>query len=367
MIVNQVLLFEYISGGGMGNSADFEFLISEGFGMLSSLISDFLRLGFGIQVLIDERVVKRFTQKFNNEIQDQKIRFVVISNEKELPTGLEMLIPSSDFILLIAPEFSNILMDISALVEAQLHSHQVLLNLPAKAISIFSDKLKSEQYIRSIGYSTPRSTKISMKSTMPFTTYENCILKPFDGVGSADTFWVSEQNEIARNVKISAIIEKFPQHKYILQEKIHGNPLSAFIACNKGKITYFTINFQTIQFLPFDQNENIQKLEYLGGYTPFTKISPEIKSTILNLAETICSQFQLTGFMGIDFMYDDSCNQYSVVDINPRVTTPYIAISALFKENHDNVVRCLFSDRYVKQISGMKSYRKSNKNEIVLN
>ena len=87
MIVNQVLLFEYISGGGMGNSADFEFLISEGFGMLSSLISDFLRLGFGIQVLIDERVVKRFTQKFNNEIQDQKIRFVVISNEKELPAG----------------------------------------------------------------------------------------------------------------------------------------------------------------------------------------------------------------------------------------------------------------------------------------
>jgi predicted ATP-grasp superfamily ATP-dependent carboligase len=331
------------------------------------LISDFLRLGFGVQVLIDIRIVKRFTQKFKNEINKQKVKFEVVSDKEQLFSRLEMLILNSNFILLIAPEFSDTLLNITKFVEAHLQSHQVLLNLPARAISIFSDKIKTERYVRSLGYQAPYSSEIGLISSLPVTDYQNCIIKPFDGVGSADTFWVTEQNVNARNALISAIVEKFPRHKYILQEKIQGIPLSAFIVCNKGKITYSTFNFQTIKFSLIERHTKILQLEYLGGYTPFTEISQEIKNILLKFASALCFQFHVTGFMGIDFIYDNISNHYVIVDINPRVTTPYIAISALFKQNHHNVVQCLFSDSFEDQINGMKHFRKSKNNEIELN
>lgn len=362
--MKQVLLFEYISGGGMGNSADFEFLIAEGFGMLSSLITDFIQLGFSVQVLIDVRVRNRVIKKFQYAIRDHKLTFETISNEKELSPQLQTLVPNSDYVLLIAPEFLNILYDLVSSIESILQPHQILLNFPSKAIYIFTNKLKTEQFIRSLGFSAPKSFLVNETFTFP---HQHCILKPVDGAGSVDTFWIFTKNEVERNQIVLAILNKSPQQNFIVQQKIQGIPLSAFIACNQGKITFITFNFQSIEYTSLDELGMTKQLGYNGGYTPFTNLSSEVEKAIHDLAIVICSQFQLTGFMGIDFLYDKSSNSYSIVDINPRVTTPYIAISALFKENKSNLLQCLFSSAFKDKIRGKKTFMKSKQNEIVLN
>jgi predicted ATP-grasp superfamily ATP-dependent carboligase len=130
-------------------------------------------------------------------------------------------------------------------------------------------------------------------------------------------------------------------------------------------MTYFTINSQEISFKSTNY-ENINKLEYTGGATPFTKITNTVKSKVENVAKLICTNFQFTGFFGLDFIYDTQHKSYSIIEINPRITTPYIAISALFQENNSNILDCIFKKTRSLKIKGKKTFMKSIEKKIVL-
>ena len=362
-----VLIFEFISGGGIEESSDFEFLIPEGFGMLSSLITDFTQFGFLVHTFVDSRIHTQFQSTHHSLIKNNQLTYTKFAQERQISDELTMKIPEFDFILFIAPEFSNILTELVYKAEKVVKNHQTLLNFQSHAISIFSNKLKTESYLLSHGYCAPKSIELTNKlQNLEFSTLEY-IIKPIDGVGAADTYCIHLNQEThSFNALISQISQISPNQQFIIQEKVPGIPLSAFISSIKGVVTYFVINSQTIDFTPLKQNENIQKIEYMGGHTPFLEISPTVMESIRTIASTICSQFHLTGFMGIDFLFDDASNSHSIVDINPRVTTPYIAISELFRDNQHNILECLFRGKFTQTINGEKHFKKDKNNSIAL-
>ena len=362
-----VLIFEYISGGGIGSSEDFEFLIPEGFGMLSSLVTDFALSEFQIHTLIDYRVIEQFESNHQNLLKINQLEYTKMTHEDQITSQLTLLIPKFDYILIIAPEFSNILEELVRKVEQQIQSHQIVLNLPSEAISIFTDKLETESFLIRHGYNSPQSCKLANYSVITDSAHHEYIIKPIDGVGAADTYCINlERKSEGIDVVISDILKRSSNQNLLIQKKIHGIPLSAFVSSQNGKVAYFTINSQKVNFSPLPGTMQTHQIEYLGGSTPFTDISSSIRRVIHNVASTICSQFKFTGFFGIDFIYDKNTDNYSIIDINPRVTTPYVAISELFCENKHNILECLFNADFKEEIHGSKSFRKSDLNSIEL-
>jgi len=106
---SSVLIFEYVSGGGIEDSEDFEFLISEGFGMLSALIHDFSQLGFNIHTLIDNRIFEQFKSRHFDLIERNQIIIAKINSSNQVNLILENVIPNCSYIIFIAPEKSNTL------------------------------------------------------------------------------------------------------------------------------------------------------------------------------------------------------------------------------------------------------------------
>jgi len=362
-IMKQVLLFEYASGGGIEQTDEFSFLMSEGFGMLSKLITDFSQLGLEIHTLIDTKVLQKFHISHQEILKVHKLHYEVITAKAEIFSKISDILPKCDYILIIAPEYSNILYDIIYFVEHRIKSHQILLNLSSKAVAIFTDKLKTESYLSSKGCSVPKSIKLSELRFAHLPCEQEFIVKPIDGVGASDTYCLRPNCNDDMKTLILNISQK-SLHRFLIQEKFDGNSLSAFIAAKNGQITYFTINSQSISYL--QKTQQITQLEYVGGSTPYEDLSLDVFHAIKQVASTICDQFQMTGFMGIDFIYNDKMNSYVILDINPRVTTPYIAISELFRENNSNILQCLFTGEFRGKIRGKKSFVKTSENTITL-
>ncbi|MHA1112098.1 MAG: ATP-grasp domain-containing protein [Promethearchaeota archaeon] len=362
-----VLIFEYISGGGIGSSKDFEFLIPEGFGMLSSLVTDFALSEFQIHTLIDCRVIEQFESNHQILLKINQLEYTKITHEDQITSQLTLLIPKFDYILIIAPEFSNILEKLVRKVEQQIQTHQIILNLPSEAISIFTDKLKTEFFLIRHGYNSPQSCKLANYSVIVDSAHHEYIIKPIDGVGAADTYSINlEIKSEGIDVVISDILKRSSNQNLLIQKKILGIPLSAFVSSQNGIVTYFTINSQQVKFSPLTSTMQTHQIEYLGGSTPFTDISSSIQRIIHDVASTICSQFKFTGFFGIDFIYDKNTNNYSITDINPRVTTPYVAISELFRENNNNIQNTIFSGKFTSSLKGKKSFKKTDQMNITL-
>ncbi len=359
-----VLLYEYISGGGIKNTQGFEFLIPEGFGMLSSLIKDFTQLGIKTHTLIDNRISSQFVNTHSELINQESLTYTILPLLVDFKEEFFEMLSIVDYVLCIAPEFTNILYNIVKSVEERILPHQSLLNLSAKATQLFTDKLNTESYLHSLGFQAPISYELNLWDPDEMRGNSELVVKPFDGVGASDTYCVSSGVQTDIRKTLQQIKENSPNQRFIIQEKIKGIPLSAFIASRKGKITYFTINFQEINLKKI--HDGVKQIEYLGGYTPYTKILPEIKTKIHNLAYRISSDFNLTGFFGIDFIYDTSKPSYSIVDINPRVTTPYIAISDLFRENDSNIIQSVLDGTIPEPIEGKRHFRKSDNNSIIL-
>ena len=363
---SSVLIFEYISGGGIENSEDFELLISEGFGMLCTLIQDFSRMDFEIYTLVDNRIFEQFTLKHDDLIKRNQLAFAKINSPSQVTMILENALSNNSYIIIIAPEFSNILYNLVKMVENLIASDQILLNLPSNAILTFTDKRKTESYLKSHKIPTPPSLDLTFQ-TISYLPSKEYIIKPFDGVGSSDTYSLTSTiNRMEFGAFLGHLLDNGRSSSYIIQEKVKGIPLSAFVAAFNGKVKLYVVNSQEFKFEVI-KNKNIHKIEYLGGTTPFSKIASDIKSKVKNIAKLICAEFQLTGFFGIDFVYNSKDKSYSIIEINPRVTTPYIAISALFQENKINILESILKDRKLPKMKGKKTFRKAEEKKISLN
>ncbi len=365
--VKRVLIYEYISGGGIEDLQDFNFLIPEGFGMLSSMITDFALLDFHIYTLIDSRIIEPFKSSHSNLLKNNQLEYTEIVHNEQVKSQLAYLIPKFENILIIAPEFANILLDLVRDVEFMIQSHQKMMNLSSNAISIFTDKIKTESFLMQYGFISPHSCKLAEYTTIFDPSYQDYIIKPIDGVGAADTYSIHlEGTSESIEMVISDILKLSSNQNLLIQKKVIGIPLSAFVSSKNGNVTFFTINTQHVNFSPVKDSVRIHKIQYLGGRTPYTEISPSIRRSIYEAASKICSLFNFTGFFGIDFIFDKKTNNYSIIDVNPRITTPYIAISALFRENKHNLLESLFEGEIKEEIHGSKSFRKTDQNTIEL-
>ncbi len=271
----KILIFEYITSGGVSHENLPDSLVNEGKMMVEALLANFLKFA-------DIEIVTMQT---------------TANVEKEFQQQLETV----DAVWVIAPEFDGILERFCNYAE---QANKILLTSPAKAVALTANKLKTFQILKAANIQTVPTEMFDL--TLNYNQTKEWIIKPIDGAGSENTFLLTAPNDWQKL--------PFLEKNYIIQPHLNGDKTSLSCLFKNGSAQLVCINLQIFEIQ--NQQYALKKIDvnYKNDDGRYQKI-----------AEKIAHAFpDLFGYVGIDLIEDE--NQCFVLEINPRLTTSFVDI-----------------------------------------
>ena len=308
----RLLVYEHISGGGYAGKPISLSVLSEGFGMLRSIVSDFKSAGHEVTVLLDARL-----SKLNPPIVADCIIPVFYPEEAE-----KLLINAAkinDAVYVIAPETGQTLQSLVELVES---IGKVSLNCDARAIQKVADKAVLYEMLKKNGLATPNTVMLNVdvglaevKQIIRSKFSYPVVFKPVDGVSCGGLSIVKEGAQVEKAVaKIKA--ESAGKH-FIVQEFTDGEAASVSVLCTGGKALAISLNRQNVKVAGPEAVSS-----YEGGTVPFNH---PLKQEAFSVGEKVAESFSgLRGYVGVDLVLVK--DKPFVVDVNPRLTTSYVGL-----------------------------------------
>ncbi|TXT67155.1 MAG: D-alanine--D-alanine ligase [Promethearchaeota archaeon] len=318
-----VFIYEFVSGGGFNKINIPISLFCEGFAMLRATIASFKELSFKITTLLDDRITY-----LSCYLKTDQIDFVAACDEYY--DLFENHVKKCDYCFIIAPEFSEILYNLTKIVEK---NEKTLLSINLPGIKLATHKFKTFQYFKQYGVKTPQTYLLPriynfFDKDFAIRQFKRLkgpiVIKQEDGVGADGIFLLTSEKQIHH------FFEDFshkldPEKSYILQEYIEGEDLSVSLIGTSNSPIILSINSQSINISA--QNTSS---EYIGGNTP-VKNFETVKKEIIKVLN--CLNLELfQGYFGIDFIRKSNGENY-LIEINPRLTTSYIGICNILHSN----------------------------------
>jgi predicted ATP-grasp superfamily ATP-dependent carboligase len=346
-----LLIYEHISGGGYANKQISASFLSEGYGMLCSLISDFKTAGHKVTTFLDSRL-----QSFNPPIQADEI--ISVSTSEELEWKLRKLSSAVDAVYVIAPESSHVL---EKLVENIESSGGTSLNCQIDAIKRVSNKMTTYEALEKRGLKVPETVLLNIQEKirnigrLAKELGYPLIFKPLDGVSCSGLSVVNDEGSIAPAVK--KVVHESLSKQFIVQKLIRGKGASACVISNGEKALAITLNKQLVTLAAPDGESR-----YHGGVVPFDHgLEEEALKTVRRVVESIKG---LRGYVGVDMVL--AREGVVVMEVNPRLTTSYIGLR---KVTGFNPAKALFDavfGRKLPKIGQRQGYAFFSKAELPL-
>ncbi len=293
----KILILEYATASGLNDPS----LCSEGHAMLSGLINDFKARNADYLLSKDAG----FQAKHCNPIEI----------EEDLIDWLEKNIELYDACLPIAPEEDLIFFEITELIEKK---DVKVIGSDSDAVSICSDKFKMYEALKD-DINIIKTEKIFFDEIDNYNpSFENKkVIKPADGVSCSGVNVVNSFDEL----KMAASSMQTTLPYFVVQDFIDGISASVSLLSNGEEAIPLSLNLQKIQF---EDNG----VKYNGGEVPFDhEMGLDAKQVAKEAVESING---LKGYVGVDLILGDTVH---VVEINSRLTTPYIALKDLLDFN----------------------------------
>ena len=296
----RVLVFEYITGGGLVNTTLPASLLREGYLMRNALLDDLRTIkDLNLLVLKDERIAVDTIDSTTN------IQYLNIVQGMDLESILSARQADYDCVWLIAPETDGILAHWCHFFSKQ---EKYLYTSGQIAVEICQDKLATSKLLQKAGIASVASRIYDFSAIQ---SQEKLVIKANNSVGCDQVYLLTSEQDWQK-VKPKLQAEK----SYIIQPYISGKSLSLsclffqgmayFICCNlqhtRIEQQQFVLDACTVNIL----NENIEKYQLLCQ----------------SIAEAIPDLF---GYAGIDFIETES-GENLILEINPRLTTSYAGI-----------------------------------------
>jgi tyramine---L-glutamate ligase len=314
----KVLLYEHVSSGGYAGQPINSSLLSEGYGMLRGLTSDFKAAGYEVTVLLDSRIAQL------NPLLDAD-QIVQIGPEGEADPSMEEVAESSDLAYVIAPEPNHLLQSIIECIET---TSTLSLNCNAAAIEQVADKANVFDTASKLNLNFPKtltfqgnatgdtiSGNISEKLTYPI------VLKPAHTAGCGGLSFVASEDQLVGAVRKTKVESAFDN--FLAQQYIDGIPVSVSVICNGDEAIPVSLNFQDITLASSTLSS------YNGGLVPFDHI---LKKQAFDTAKHLVEAFRgLRGYVGVDLVL--AKDGIFVMEINPRLTTSYIGLREVAEFN----------------------------------
>ena len=303
-----ILIFEYITGGGMVGEGLPASLVKEGELMLQAVANDFAEIdNVQVSVLLDYRL--RNTKQLFNEI--------IVSPEQCYTQVLGKAAGNIDALFIIAPETGNILTE---LCKKYAQFDFLLLNSSYQSIALMSDKLKGYQHLQSFEISQIPS--YALKDIVSIQS-EKLILKPKDGVGCEGVHLINSSEDIDEAL---ASVEK---DNYFVQPYLNGVSASLSLLCCEGKCELLSVNKQIL----IEKNNHLELVQ--------CKVNAFERDKFIDFSEKLISALpELKGYVGVDVLLDE--NEIYLIEINPRLTTSYVGLKSALKINPAELILYVF-------------------------
>ena len=298
-----VFFFEHVIGGGEAPDEPPAALARQGKAMLRAVAADFLKIGWQITTTCDARQ----TLDLNGAT------VIPIHDTDALRTTFERQRQSADAALIIAPEsegqlfkWTRALFNVSLDANPAVARNASIKNLGSDldAIALCADKLALARHLQAFGVPTPPTALHPDNVTRP------AVIKPRYGAGCESTFYVEDATRNACS----------DDEELVYQPWVKGTAASASLVVNAHGIVPLQAGEQTIE-------QRGQRLYYTGGRLPLNDAETQ---RAMRLAEGAARAIPgLRGFVGIDLVLGESAGEDQVIEINPRITMSYPALSAL--------------------------------------
>ncbi len=298
----RIFVCEFVTAGGFINLDKPPSLLREAEMMVSALINDLTALS-GVQVLA---------------ARDPSLDPSTDAAEWIFPTGADDVrtcwrqgMMDTDASWIIAPESGG---ELERLNREVLDAGRILLGCRPETVATTASKLQTSRLLKKIGVPTIPTFHID---EIPEAAANGWVVKPDDGVGSDDIRLFAD-----RDGMLDCLSEERWEESHIVQPFTAGQPASLSVLCADGRAWLVSVNTQTLM-------EENNTLHYRGGNIAGLE---SYRNTAQPIADAIAQALPgLWGYVGVDLIFTE--NGPLVVEVNPRLTTSYIALSAAIGNN----------------------------------
>jgi tyramine---L-glutamate ligase len=291
----QVLVHEWVTGGGLAGSPMPASWAAEGRAMRRSIAADFASLPH-------VRVVRTLDEGQPDEPGPWTVVRVGPGEESD---RFASLAARADFTALIAPESGGVLAERARAIERA--GGRSLGSSPA-AIELAGDKLRLGAHMIERGIVTPPCRCVVPSRGLPIDFPYPAVLKPIDGAGSMETYLVPDAGALPDAARTPG--------EALLQPFVLGVPMSeSFLVGIDGRARLIGTGRQRVEVRE-------GQFAYRGGEMPDAGGLPDHSPR--HAVESVPG---LLGFVGVDFLLDEGSGRVTVLEINPRPTTSYVALS----------------------------------------
>ncbi len=242
---------------------------------------------------------------------------VCVNPDSHLETYLSLL-KQCDAVLVIAPETDGVLSGLTAHAEK---AGKPLLCSSSSAAAIAGNKDICARLFCDANLPTP-TTRMAAFDTATLIAQQvgfPLVIKPIDGVGSEGVIRVASPSSLSG--ELPKIRQLTSHTEILLQSYVRGIPASVSLLGVNGRFCPLSLNHQLM--------ETAQHFQYLGSEVPFQH------KTAGRAMELACSAARLIpglkGYVGVDLVLTDDSPQ--LIEINPRLTTSYIALRQVAQIN----------------------------------
>jgi predicted ATP-grasp superfamily ATP-dependent carboligase len=314
----RILLYEFITGGGLAGRPVPRSLAREGLAMRAALLQDLAAIG-------THRVVAATDSRFAHPAPAGVDMLVVRGT-----ADIDALIRNSDAVWLIAPETGRCLERLAAGIE---RSGTMLLGPDAAAVRIAADKSRLPRRLARIGIDHPETLVLAAAVNAPVAGRRigyPIVLKPARGAGCRGVRLVRHARELpvaidaahrASGTRPGCRSSNGAGGPLVMQRYMRGPAVSVSLLANGHRAVPLAINAQRITAAP--------AFAYRGGSTPFEH--PLAAASAAAATRTCGAIPGLRGFVGVDLVLTDAGPV--VIEVNPRVTMAYLGLRAAVDEN----------------------------------
>ena len=301
-----IFLYEWATGGGLVEEPGPlpASLVREGSAMIGALASDLQRIpGLRVTAFRDPRIVQLALG--DCDVVDVMSRF---DHDEEFVR----LAGEAEATILIAPELDGILLKAARRVVG---SGGKLLSPSPEFIRVAANKQRTCELLKSAGVNVPEGRVLEPEEPLPAEFPYPGVVKPLDGAGSQDTYFVRAAHDTPPAYAWPRRLERY----------VTGMATSVALLCGpNGQIC----------LVPCKQRISEDgRLRYLGGELP---LASGLAERAQSLAERAVRALPAaTGYVGVDLVLGrepDGSEDY-VIEVNPRLTTSFVGLRAASRSN----------------------------------
>lgn len=304
----QVFVSEFICGGAWPEPSLDSSLAAEGRAMLTAIIADLTALP-DVEVMTTWDARLPLPATWSN---CQTLRVSRSDSPHHEAKLFRQLSAWADDVLVIAPESGGLLAQRCRLVEALVGPR--LCGSSSQAVKICADKLTLCDRLSQSGIKTISTAPFDLQCAA--TTWDwPIVIKPRDGAGAQLTFLVDNPDGLAACVE--QISDAQTEFEFIQQPLITGRAVSV-AALISEQTDVFPIGSQRLS--------DDGRFRYLGCDVP-QPVSSARREQVADLVQQCAASIPgLRGYVGFDLILPDAEEEQLVlVEINPRLTTGYLA------------------------------------------